>query len=129
MANNGTLTPKQHAAIEALLSARDVKSAAVEAGVSYRALRIWLADSTAFDRAYRAARRQAVGQAIGRLQQYSAAAAGVLLQVMADARTPAAVKVQAASKVLDMTLKATELEDIAARLAALEERLNGKHPV
>jgi hypothetical protein len=39
---------------------------------------------------------------------------------MVDAGTPASTKVRAADGVLDQSAKAIELEDIEARLAALE---------
>jgi hypothetical protein len=73
-----------------------------------------------FDAAYRAARRLAFGQSIARLQQGTTAAATTLLKVMIDPATPPAVKVRAADSVLSHAAKAIELEDIEARLGALE---------
>ena len=119
--NNGALTPRQHAAIEALLSARDVKEAAQLANVGYKTLRGWLDSDSAFNAAYRAARRSATQQAIARLQNYSSAAVAVILQLMAAPTTPAHVRLAAASKLLDLVLKVTEIEDIQQRLEALEE--------
>ena len=120
MARNGTdLTSKQEAAIAALLSSRNVDEAAQTAHVPARTLWRWMKDP-AFDKAYRAARRAAFGQAVARLQQASGAAATVLLKVVVDQNTPAATRVRAAEIVLDRAAKAIELEDVEARVTELE---------
>jgi len=74
-----------------------------------------------FDAAYRAARRQAYGQSISRLQQGSTAAATTLLKVMVDAATPPSTRVRAAEAILSHAAKAIEIEDIDARVKQLEE--------
>jgi hypothetical protein len=84
----------------------------------------WLRDPD-FDAAYREARRQAYGQSIARLQQGSAAAATTLLKVMLDAAAPYSTRVRAADSVLNHAAKAIEIEDIEARVAALEQAANG----
>ena len=115
-----TLTTKQEKAISALLSEPTIKQAAEKIGIGERTLHTWLAEP-AFVDAYRAARRDAVGQAVARLQQTATHVVTVLLTLMADKTTPAAVRLNAASKVLDLSFKAVELEDIQARLEALEQ--------
>jgi hypothetical protein len=114
------LTPKQEHGIAALLTEPSITKAAEKAGVTERTLHRWLGDP-AFAAAYRQARREAVGQATARLQQIATHAVTVLLRVMADTKTPASVRVAAAKTVLEFAIKAVELEDIEARLAALEE--------
>lgn len=118
-APNSTLTARQEKAVIALLHADSVRQAAEAAEVPERSLYRWLKEP-AFDTAYRDARRQSVGQAVARLQQSSGDAVIVLRNIMNDAGKPASVRVAAASKVLDLALKAVELEDLAARLEALE---------
>ena len=71
--------------------------------------------------AYREARRQAYQQSIARLQQASAAAATTLLKVMVDPATPSSTRVRAAESVLTHSAKAIEIEDVEARVTALEE--------
>jgi hypothetical protein len=66
-------------------------------------------------------RRAAFSQSIARLQQGSSAAATTLLKVMLDPNSPASTRVRAAESVLNHAAKAIELEDIEARVAALEE--------
>ena len=75
----------------------------------------------AFDAAYRAARRAAFAQSVGRLQQASSAAVSTLLKVMVDPGTPASTKLRAADSVLAHTIKAMETDDIEVRVTALEQ--------
>ena len=95
------------------------EDAARVAGVTARTLYRWL-NEPEFDAAYRAARRQAYGQSISRLQQGSTAAATTLLKVMVDIATPPSTRVRAAEAVLNHAAKAIEIEDIDARLRELE---------
>jgi hypothetical protein len=114
------LGAKQEAAILALLSSRNVEEAVRVADVTQRTLYRWMKEP-AFDQAYRAARRAAFAQSVGRLQQASSAAVSTLLKVMVDPGTPASTKVRAADSVLAHTIKAMETDDIEVRVAALEQ--------
>ena len=120
-----SLTPKQEKAVAALLSEPSVTSAAQKAGIGLRTLHTWLAEP-AFADAYRTARREAVRQAIARLQQVSSEAVTVLETVMNDGDEKGATRVSAARTVLETAIKAVELEDLAARLDALEQRMEMK---
>ena len=73
-----------------------------------------------FKKAFREARRTVFGQTTARLHQASPAAATVLMKTMLDPSTPASVKVRAADCIINYTHKAIEIEDIDARVAALE---------
>ena len=116
---------KMEDAIVALLSQRNVEDAARAAGIGARTLLRWL-QTPEFQAAYRAARREAFGQATARLQQASGAAVSTLLKVMVDANSPASTRVRAADSVLDHGAKAIELEDIEVRVAELERSLAAK---
>jgi hypothetical protein len=74
-----------------------------------------------FQAAYLLARREAVTQALARMQQGSGAAASVMFKLMVDASAPPAVRLRAAERVFDRAIRGVELEDIEARLAALEQ--------
>ena len=119
------LTPKQHKALAALLTEPTLSAAAAKVGIGERTLHSWLAEP-AFKAAYLDVRREAVGQAIARLQQLSSGAVAVLAQVAADKQAPASARVAAASKILDTAIKAVELEDLEARIAALEQQAGEK---
>ena len=104
----------------ALLSNRNTEDAVRASNTPARTLHRWLREP-AFDAAYREARRQAYGQSIARLQPGSAAAATTLLKVMLDAAAPHSTRVRAADGVLNHAAKAIEIEDIEARVTALEQ--------
>jgi hypothetical protein len=113
------LSRKEELAIAALLSAPTVAEAAHTAGISEPTLWRWLQRED-FQAAYRQARQEVVQQAIAHLQQVSGEAVETLHSVMQDADKPASARVTAARAVLDLALRATELEELAARVAALE---------
>jgi hypothetical protein len=108
---------KQEEAIVALLSHRSIDDAAQ--AIHIATLLRWMREP-AFNAAYREARRVAFRQSVARLQQASSAAVSTLLKVMVDPSTPASTRVRAADSVLDHSAKAIEIEDIEARVAALE---------
>jgi len=110
---------KQEEAIAALLTQRNVEEAARAAGLSVRTLLRWM-KLPEFQTAYREARRAAFGQAVARLQQASSAAVSTLLKIMVDPNAPASTRVRAADSVLDHSAKSIEIEDVEARVAALE---------
>ena len=119
-ARGSILGRKQEDAIAALLTQRNVEDAARAAGIGTRTLLRWL-KLPEFQAAYRQARREAFGQCIARLRQGASAAATTLLKTMIDPATPASVRVRAAECVMNQATKAIEIEDIEARVAALEK--------
>lgn len=117
--NPAKLGRKKEEAILALLTHRSVEEAARAIGRGARTLHRWMKDPE-FAAAYREARRVAFFQSTARLHQMASAAVSTLGKTMLDASTPAATKVRAADRILDHTAKALELEDLEARVAALE---------
>jgi len=111
---------KMEAAVAALLTQKNQEEAARAANISVATLLRWQ-KVPEFQKAYREARRAAHHQSIARLQHATSAAVSTLLKVMVDPSTPASTKVRAADSVLDHSEKAIELEDIDARLVALEQ--------
>jgi hypothetical protein len=105
--------------ILALLEHPGMEKAAKAAGIS--AVTAWRISKTPeFEREFRQAHRKCYSKAIGRLQQASGAAASILLKIMVDPQTPSATRVRAATRVLDMAIRAIEREDIEVRLSELE---------
>jgi hypothetical protein len=120
MSGNVTkLRPKQEEALVALLSNRNVEDAAHAINIAPRTLYRWL-NEPEFDNAYRRARRAAYGQATARLHQASGAAVSAVLKIMVDSSAPASTRLRAADIVLGHAAKAIEIEDIEARVTALE---------
>jgi hypothetical protein len=117
---SGKLSGKQEHALSALLTEATVEGAVVKAAMNVRTLFRWLNDPS-FVAAYREARRQAVQRATGRLQQAASDAVTTLQDVMKDTAAPAPARVTAAKSVLELAVKAIELEDLTARIEALEQ--------
>src|ERR1700730_13456235 len=110
---------KKEQAVAALLTQRNIEEAAKSVGISSNTLLNWM-NRREFQPAYRAPRREAFGQSIARLQQGTSAAATTLLKTMIDPNTPASVRVRAAEAIFNHATKAIEIEDIEARVLALE---------
>jgi transposase-like protein len=111
---------KKEAAIEALLTQRNVEEAARAAGIGKQTLVRWL-KIPEFQTAYQEARRTAVSQTNGRLQQASGVAASTLFKIMVDGNASDSARVRAAEAVLDRANQAIESEDVLVRLAVLEQ--------
>ena len=108
---------KKEEAIAALLTQRNLEEAARAVKIAPNTLLRWMKEPE-FAAAYREARRVAFGQAVARLQQGTSAAATTLLKMMIDPGTPASVR--AAEAIFNHAAKAIEIEDIEARVTALE---------
>jgi len=111
---------KKEEAIVALLSHRTLEEAARAVGIAPNTLLRWQ-QAPEFRESLRKARRDAYGNCIARLQQASGVAVSVLLKVLADPATPSSVRVRAVDSVLSHAAKAIEIEDIDARVTALEQ--------
>ena len=121
MTGHGAKFPrKREEAIAALLTRPSVDDAARTIGVEPKTLRRWMRVPE-FQVAYLQLRREAVTQALARMQQGSGAAATVIFKLMVDAGVPASVRLRAAECLFQNAIKGVEIEDILARLAALEE--------
>ena len=115
---------RKEEAIAALLTHRNLEEAARAVSVAPKTLLRWMKEPE-FDSAYSKARRLAFAQSVGRLQQGSSAAATTLLKLMVDAGTPASTRARCAEAVISLATKAMEIEDIEARVAALERMTDG----
>ena len=118
-ADGEALSPKQEEAISALLEHPTQARAAQAVGISEKTLRRWL-DRPAFAAAYRRARREAFGQALGLVQRCAPMAVNALAKIVTDPAAPVPSRVAAASALLRFGREALELDDLAVRVEALE---------
>ena len=116
------LPGKQERALAALLNNPTVRDAAAEAKVSEATLYRYMREATFAER-LKEARRGAVEHLSARLQAKAADAARVLSDIAEDDSKPASVRVAAARAIIEHTLKAFELGDLAERLKVLEATL------
>jgi hypothetical protein len=114
------LTAPQQKALSALLTEPTIQAAAKTAGCGERTLHRWLQEPS-FESEYRKARREAVRQAVARLQRSAGGAAAALSEIAEDPNERAPARVAASRAILELAIKAVELEDLEARIAALEQ--------
>jgi len=117
--NDDGLTPKQERTIIALLHEPTLPRAAETVGVHEKTVYRWLTEPR-FSSVYRRTRREAFGQAIALTQKYAPMAVQTLAKVMLDPNAPAHARVTAATSLLRFGRDGIELEDLAARVDALE---------
>src|SRR5580765_3894140 len=117
--HGGKVKRKLEDAVAAMLTQRNVEEAAREVGVSVATLMRWQ-KLPEFQALFREGRRTVYNQAVARLQQGTSAAAATLLKTMIDPATPASVKIRAAEAIFHHAAKAMEIQDIEARVTALE---------
>jgi transposase-like protein len=128
MVGHGTkFSRKKDEAIAALLTQRNIEEAARSIGIAPNTLLRWMKEPES-DAEYRLAKRTAFGQSIARLQQGTSAAATTLLKIMIDPSAPASVRVRAADSIFNHAAKAIEIEEIEARVAALEQAAGSGSP-
>jgi hypothetical protein len=113
------LERQKEQAIAALLSKPTIEEAAAAVGIGYATLRRWLQDPGFADE-YRRARRDLVSQVAAQLQNAAGEAVVALVTIVNDPEAPASARVSSARTILEFTSRAVEVEDIQARLEALE---------
>jgi|SRR5439155_22318743 len=106
-------------AVAALLEQPTIAAAASAVSIGEKTLRRWLAEPD-FQADYRAAREQAVRMAVGHLQGLLSTATETLRRAM-TCGSPT-TEVRAAVAVIEHSIRAAEVLDLTARLAALEAK-------
>jgi len=119
------LTPKQRAAIEALLTEKTKRAAASKAGVTERAVYKWLQDpifKSALIEAEAAARSEIKRRIIKRAESL----ADTIGDIMESADIPPAVRLSAAARLGDLFFRSDDQADLEQRITALEEGLHDR---
>ena len=119
MAENGSLSTKQFAAIAALLANPTVGAAAIAAGCGDRTLRRWLADP-GFRRELVASELDLIDSAVRLMVSDLETNAKTMRAIRDDLANGPAVRLRAAVAIADDLLRWRELRNVEARLAALE---------
>ena len=113
------MNAKQEKALLCLMQHPSLSGAAKAAGISEATL-YRMQQEPGFKDAYALARKDAVTQAIGSLQQAAGKATETLLCVMQAEDSSASARISAARSVLEYAFKGAELLDLEERLTALE---------
>ncbi len=121
MQGNASITPKQEHLLAALMAGSTIVDAAAACNVNESTAHRWLKED-AFQNAYQAARRAAFDETLLALMSGTATALKTLYEAMKNGETYA-VRVNAARIWLEQALHVHKMEDLEARIAALEGRL------
>jgi len=116
---------KHQKLIAALLENHSLDAAFKATGISRNTGYRWIG-TPEFQKAYRQARGRIVQAVIGRLQSMGAKALAAIEAVLDDSQAAPAVKVQAGRAVLDLILRAHEVDQLEGRLEALEAALKDR---
>jgi DNA-binding MurR/RpiR family transcriptional regulator len=123
MKGHGSKYPqKREQAVAALLAHSTIGEAAGAVGVSEVTMWRWLQEEE-FQTAYREAKKQIVQQAVTRIQQVTGEAVDTLREIMLDPKKPATSRVTAARTILNMAVKAVELDDLERRIEEIEKEV------
>ena len=114
------LSYRREQALSALLACSTVQEAARASRITERTLQRWLADED-FRRDLREAQRAVLADAIGEIQAATLEAVRELRAALKCDHAPTRVK--AAIAIIDRALRGREIEELEARLAALEDGL------
>ncbi len=121
MKGHGTkLGRRQEAAIAALLTAGTMAEAAQNSGVSEATLWRWQ-QQPEFAALYKQAKSALLEAVTAKLRKQAGSAVDILASVANDPGNPAGARVSASRTIVELALRAHELEDLAERLTALEE--------
>jgi hypothetical protein len=112
---------KMEAAINALLTHRNMEEAARAIGISKSTLARWQ-KIPEFKAAFLEVRKAAIAHGNGRLQYGYGAAVSTLFKIMMDANSPASVRARVSESVMDRANQAIEDEDTNPRVTALEQK-------
>jgi hypothetical protein len=115
------MTAKQQRAIGALLSEPSIRQAAVVARLGEKTIRRWL-QIPEFSLAYQQARRQAFAEALLDLRAATHDAVDALRKAIKE--ETGAVRLKAATAILELSIRSAETFDIETRLERLERELN-----
>ena len=121
-----TLNANQRHALDALLSSPSVAAAARACGLSERTIWRYLADD-GFKTELRARQNRAIKATTAALTGMAGRAVQALRDLLNDAETPPSVKARVALGWLRERRAAVELDDLAERVALLEDALNEQH--
>lgn len=114
-------TRKQEQFIAALLSQSTIEAAAKLVGIGDVTAWRWM-KTPDFQAEYREARREAMKQTTSRLQMAAREAVDALREVQRSGESESA-RVSAARTILEQSIKSADLEDVQARLEALEQAI------
>ena len=118
--NEPKITPRQHKAIAAMLTEKDIRAAAASAEVGYTTLRRWLEDDF-FINELRRAEGEIIASAVRSLISDLDKNILTMKEIRDDPESPVYVRLRAAQIIDQSLIKWREALDLELRLEALEK--------
>lgn len=118
------LSPAQLTAITSLITGANFNETAEAAGVSLMTLRRWRRGDTAFSRELQAQKKELLNQTTGQIANAAADSIAVMMEVRDDLGEAGAVRVRAASKLVDLAIQIGEMDVMQAEIDELRARLD-----
>ena len=125
MTDRETLTGAQQTAVSLLAQGWRRAEVERELGISRRTLDRWMVRAP-FKETLDQERREIVREAMSRAKACMGQMLGVLQRIAEDDGMPPPSRVSAASKILDVAIKAIEVQDLDERIRALEAAQAGQ---
>lgn len=122
MTGKRNIKPKQQAVIGEMVAGASVAAAAKATGANERTIRRWIADD-AFAEALTTARAEAWSRAMNRLRGKAERAVEVLAEMMDSPGAPPHARIRAALGVIRHARQLVEVDELVARVEALERSL------
>ncbi len=114
-----SLSGKQARVLAALVSGETIEGAAKANATNPSTVHAWLKNAD-FQGAYKDALSDVVGHTSAQLKAACGVAVGTLREVATDSAAPASARVSASRAIIELTARTVELDDLAARIEALE---------
>jgi hypothetical protein len=111
---------RKELAIASLLASGTLAEAAAKCRIAQSTLRRWL-ENREFSRRYQLERSRMLEGAVNTLRREATSAAETLATISSDTNAPPSARVSAARSLLELVLRAAELQDVEERIAALEQ--------
>jgi transposase-like protein len=118
-AGKSALTGKQARVLAALVSGETIEAAAKGNATNPSTVHAWL-NRADFQGAYRDALSDIVGHTSAQLKAACGVAVETLREVATDGTAPASARVSASRAIIELTARTVELDELAARIEALE---------
>lgn len=117
------LSKGRQKAVLALVECSSITEAAKQAKVSRMSIHKWIQEPE-FDAAYKQCQKQLVSHAINKIKGAMSSAVATLKEIAEDKDAYAGARVSASRAILDLGLRAVEIEELEERITELEEHAN-----
>ncbi len=122
--NNKELNPAQLTAIAQLILGANYSDAATAAGVNVATLRNWRRNDPVFSAELAQQKKEVMSQSMGKLTDQAGKSIETLIEIRDNKEGSQGLRFKAASKLLDLALHVSTVEELQSEIDRLNRRLN-----